>query len=76
MIQEYEKVADCKCECLYDLEIEVNGVDFKKYQIKFIEPYALEQDKLDFEVDLTKDSNGTYCVTRKQYPWGINSLNK
>jgi hypothetical protein len=76
MIQEFEKSALCKCNCLYDLDIEVNSVEMKNYQIKFIEPYVGEQTKLIFDIDLTKDSNGTFCVTRNQYPWGMNSLNE
>jgi hypothetical protein len=27
LIQEFEKTAVCKCNCLYDLDIEINGVD-------------------------------------------------
>ncbi len=75
-IQEFEKQKLCKCNCLYDLDIELNGVEMKKYQIKFIEPYVAEQKNLIFEIDLIKDTNGIYCVTRKLYPWGINSLNE
>lgn len=74
LIQEFEKTAQCHCNCLYDLNIEINGVVLKKYQVKFEEPYVAEQNKLVFEIDLTKDQNGTYYVTRKQYPWGMDSL--
>jgi hypothetical protein len=76
LIQEFEKSAQCNCNCLYDLNIEVNGVEMKKYLIKFIEPYAGEQNKLVFEINLNENSNGSYCVARKQYPWGINSMNE
>lgn len=75
-IQEFEKEAQCHCNCLYDLDIEINGVEVKIYQIKFIEPYVADQDKLNFEIDLNKESNGSYCVTRKLYPWGVISLNE
>ena len=70
IIQEFEKSLGCKCNCLYDLEIEVTGVDKKIYQIKFIEPLAGEQQKIIFEMDLTKNNTGSYSVIRKQYPWG------
>jgi hypothetical protein len=70
LIQEFEKIALCECNCLYDLDIDINGVESKKYQVKIIEPYVSEQNKLEFEIDLTKDSIGNYCVTRNQYPWG------
>ena len=76
LIQEFEKNAHCFGMCMYDLDIEINGVEPKKYQIKFIEPYGSKQNKLEFEIDLTRVTNGTYCVTRKSFPWGINSLNE
>ncbi|MFA5420089.1 MAG: hypothetical protein WC341_16675, partial [Bacteroidales bacterium] len=59
----------CKCNCLYDLDIEINGIDAKIYQVEFIEPYSDEQEKIIFELDLTMEKEGSYCVTRKQYPW-------
>jgi len=71
IVQECEKNSLCNCLCLYDLDIEINGVDSKKYQVRFIEPYSGEQDKLIFGIDLTIDLEGSYCVIRKQYPWGI-----
>jgi hypothetical protein len=70
IIQEFEKIAQCRCNCLYDLNIEIKEVETKKYQVKFIEPYSGEQAKLIFGLDLTKDKEGSYCITRKQYPWG------
>jgi hypothetical protein len=76
VIQEFEAAALCDCNCLYDLDIEINGVDSKKYQIKLIEPYLSEQSEIIFEIDLTKNMNGSFCVTRKQYPWGMNSINE
>jgi hypothetical protein len=75
LIQEFETSALCKCNCLYDLDIEINGVEMKEYLIKFVEPYASEQSKLVFDIDLTTASQGSFCATRKQYPWGINSSN-
>lgn len=73
-IQEFEKSTKCWCNCLYDLDIVIDGVNKKTYQIKFEEPYIADQKKLTFEINLSADSNGRYCVTRKQYPWGQNSL--
>jgi hypothetical protein len=72
LIQELENSTLCHCNCLYDLVIEIKGIDLKKYHVKFIEPYVADQNKLLFEIDLTEDSTGSYCVTRQQYPWGIN----
>lgn len=71
IIQEFETGGFCNCDCLYDLEIELNEIDSKKYQVKFIEPYAAEYKEILFEMDLRNTSEGTYCVTREQYPWGI-----
>ncbi|MBU1013997.1 MAG: hypothetical protein KKG99_13435 [Bacteroidetes bacterium] len=73
IIQEYEEAAQCHCDCLYDLEIEIDGVKTKKYQIKFIEPYATNLAPLIFELDLTSNISGSYSVVRKQYPWGISN---
>jgi hypothetical protein len=71
-IHELENASACNCNCLYDLNIEINGVTLKKYQLKFIEPYAGEQQKLFFEIDLIHGTTGSYCVSRYQYPWAIN----
>ena len=71
IFHEFEKSASCKCNCLYDLDMEVNGVSSKKYFLKFVEPYCGEQKKLFFEIDLSEETEGLACVKRKQYPWGI-----
>lgn len=73
MIEEFEEAALCNCNCVYDLEIEVDSVEMKKYQVKFVEPYAGEQDKLVFGIDLAAAANGSYSVIRKSYPWGMYS---
>lgn len=70
IIQEAEKNMGCKCNCLYDLEMEVTGVESGKYQLRMIEPNSGTQNKLDFELDLQQQNQGTWCVTRQQYPWG------
>ena len=71
IIQESEKSHLCLCLCLFDLNIEVNGVDTKKYQVKIIEPYARGKDEILFGMDLAIHTERTFCVTRKYYPWGI-----
>jgi len=76
IVQEFEKSALCDYNCLYDLDMGVTGVAAKKYLLKFIEPYCGEQEKLIFEIDLTNIKKGLFCVTRKQYPWGIYSINQ
>jgi len=73
IVEEYEKSALCNCNCLYDLEIVINGILESVYKIKMIEPYAHDQEELFFEIDLSKEASGSFCVVRKGYPWGINT---
>lgn len=70
IIREKEKEQGCNCNCLFDLDIELQGVDQNKYQVRFIEPYAVGQEELIFEMDLTSGNEGEYCVVRRGYPWG------
>jgi len=70
IISESEKKTLCRCDCLYDLDIEITGVDAKEYNIKFIEPYAGNQEKIIFHLDLKNTTEGSFCVLRNQYPWG------
>ncbi len=69
IIREYEKAVGCKCNCLYDLNIEITGVAPKKYYIRFVEPYAGNQPVIIFTADLAKDKEGSFCAVRKNYPW-------
>jgi hypothetical protein len=71
LIAESEEHYLCDCDCLYDLDIEVNGVENRKYLIKFSEPYLGDQEPLIFEADLPASAAGSYCVVRFQYPWGV-----
>jgi hypothetical protein len=70
LISEYEQKKACRCNCLYDIVIEVDGVKADKYQVRFIEPYAENMEELVFEANLAENPAGTFCVTRKEYPWG------
>lgn len=70
IITEFEKEQMCNCNCLFDLDIELNNVDQENYMVKFIEPYAEGQAQLLFDMDLSSSSEGEYCVVRKGYPWG------
>ena len=71
IIQESEEKAMCNCDCLFDLDIEATGVTSGKYQVKFVEPYSGNQEKIVFEIDLVNKPEGTFCATRNKYPWGI-----
>ncbi len=69
-IEEVEPDGGCYCLCLFDLFIQVSGIGQNKYIVKFIEPYCKNQEKLIFEMDLTKFNSGKHCVQRNKYPWG------
>ncbi len=70
IISESEKTPLCNCDCLYDLEIEINGIEPKEYTIIFIEPYCGDQEQLIFRVNFSTETEGSFCVNRNHYPWG------
>jgi len=70
IIREFEEAPQCNCNCLFDLNIEVTGVEMRNYIIKFDEPYCGDQQKLIFGADLSAASSGEHCVNRDTYPWG------
>jgi len=70
VIRENETESGCFCLCLFDVNYEIEGLMPGIYTIKFIEPYTNAQDeKLEFTVDLSRATSGTYCVYRNHYPW-------
>jgi len=69
LVQEFEKHTGCKCNCLYDLDMEVEGVEPGKYQVQLIEPYLGTQQPLIFSIDLLTKKQGSFCVSRTNYPW-------
>jgi len=71
IIKEKEAAALCNCMCLYDLDMIISGIEFKKYILKFYEPYISENERISFEIDLNKESTGSFCVVRKFYPYGM-----
>lgn len=73
VIKESEQSALCNCNCLFDMDMEISGVNAGKYQVKVVEPYAEDMDRLVFEADLTQEPEGSFCVTRKIYPWGVST---
>jgi hypothetical protein len=70
IISESEKEQNCNCLCLFDLDIELQNINPDKYIVKFIEPYAEGMPPLIFEMDLTENDEGEYCIYRERYPWG------
>jgi len=71
LISETESAAACNCNCLYDLDIQLTNLSADHYTIHFTEPYAGDQPALTFGIDLATETEGDYCVIRKQYPWGF-----
>lgn len=71
IISEFETSSLCDCDCLYDLEFVLSGVDEKSYYIRFVEPYCGDQEKLIFDADLSENKTGSFCVKRNRYPWGL-----
>lgn len=70
IVEESEKTTGCKCNCLFDMEMEITGVVAGKYWIRMVEPYAGNTPKILFSIDLKNKNTGSFCVTRKKYPWG------
>jgi len=70
IIKEFEKQMGCKCNCLYDLDMEVEGVEPGKYHLRIIEPYISNQQQLIGLLDLRSQKQGSFCVSRSIYPWG------
>jgi hypothetical protein len=71
IVQEHEKHMGCKCNCLYDLDIEINGVEAGSYKFRLLEPYLGTQMPLTFTFDLKTKPQGSFCVSRSNYPWGM-----
>ncbi|MBN1952512.1 MAG: hypothetical protein JW801_15020 [Bacteroidales bacterium] len=73
-IRETEEAPMCDCNCLYDLEISISGVEKDSYTIEIDELYIPEENDLSFGINLKQKTEGSVCVVRKVYPWGLNSL--
>jgi hypothetical protein len=71
IIREAEDNGLCDCLCLFDADIQIDGLQPKIYFIKFKEPYLNKDAKLEFTIDLQNALSGDYCVTREEYPWGM-----
>ncbi len=71
IINEHSTESLCDCNCLYDVNILLENIKAKTYQVVFIEPMVSDDEALSFTMDLTQHSNGSYCVSRTDYPWGI-----
>ena len=72
VIEESETSSACDCNCLYDIGFEIKNVEKNTYQVKVIEPYAGNEDRIFFKIILSQNNSGNWCITRKGYPWGLN----
>ncbi len=70
-IKEIEAEALCDCLCLFDLDFKLENISSKEYYINFIELYIGEMDNLEFLVNFSDSSSGSFCLERNYYPWGI-----
>jgi hypothetical protein len=70
-IKENEQSAACSCNCLFDVNLTVRGLESREYIIQILEPYCGKQEKLIAHVNLAETPAGSFCATRKLYPWGI-----
>jgi len=67
---ESEKEAQCHCLCLFDLDIAVCEIYAGEYTIVVKELYLTDKDELlVFDVDLSTNPEGKFCVKRDHYPW-------
>ena len=70
IIQEKELKQGCKCNCLFNLEIEIKNLPAGTYHVRFVEPYVKQaMPQLVFDMDLKKDPVGEFCVTRSEGWW-------
>jgi len=70
-ILEQEEKADCKCNCLFDLNYEITGLVPGAYLLQVFEPYVEDGDAI-LAVTLEIPDNaqtGSFCLTRPYYPW-------
>lgn len=73
-ISEAEEAPQCSCMCLFDLNIEIPDLEPGIYTLRLIEPYRSNQAELSALIDLNTSPSGTFCVIRKDYPWGMSIL--
>lgn len=70
-IRESEESSLCDCNCLFDLDIVLTGIETGDYFIKIVEPYCGNQEPLHFSIHISATPEGEYCVKRSRYPWGV-----
>ena len=70
IIREDDFKQGCKCNCLYNLDILVHNIPADTYHVRFVEPYINHSEpQLIFDLDLKKEPEGQFCVTRGEGWW-------
>ncbi len=73
VISEHEDNALCNCNCLYNLQLEIQNISSGEYHMILNEPYAPigASAQLDFIFNTVDSASGEFCVERNEYPWGL-----
>jgi len=71
LITEDDLVSECRCNCLFHVNLTVHNLNRTKYHVKVIEPLARVDNLLTFDLDLKKNPTGQACVERDYYPWNL-----
>lgn len=70
-IVESEVGPNCRCNCLFDLYMEVEEVPGTVFTVTVVEPLRSEDEPaIEFRIDLRTERQGEHCVPRNVYPWG------
>jgi hypothetical protein len=69
-VKEYEQSSQCKCNCLYDLNLSLGNIEERTYILSIVEPYISNQEKLISVINLKIKKEGIFVALRKKYPWG------
>jgi hypothetical protein len=70
----YDSLGPCYCLCLFDVDMEILYLPPGEYTVRVEELYLDPlDDPLEFVVDLSAATAGSYCVYRHSYPWGFDT---
>ncbi|MFH1194972.1 MAG: hypothetical protein V1720_04630 [bacterium] len=64
IVKETTTERNCLCVCPYDLSYQIENVLLNRYYFKVDQGYPDGYETLEFEIDLTKQIYGVFCVER------------